>query len=66
MIGTDIIILLNTLKKNANGPSINYVIREEVQKMAIWGNFQGLTGVKRGGRGAKKLENLGDLILDGP
>ena len=30
--------------------------------MAIWGDLQGLTGVTRGGRGVKKLENWGDVI----
>ena len=30
--------------------------------MAIWGDFQGITGVTRGGRGVKKLENWGDVI----
>ena len=30
--------------------------------MAIWGDFQGLTGVTGGGRGVKKLENWGDVI----
>ena len=30
--------------------------------MAIWGDFQGLTGVTGGGRGVKKLENWGDII----
>ena len=30
--------------------------------MAIWGDFQGLTGVTGGGRGVKKLENRGDVI----
>ena len=33
-----------------------------VQKMAIWGDFQGLIGVTGGGRGVKKLENWGDVI----
>ena len=28
----------------------------------IWGDFQGITGVTRGGRGVKKLENWGDVI----
>ena len=30
--------------------------------MAIWGDFQGLTRVTRGGRGLKELENWGDVI----
>ena len=30
--------------------------------MEIWGDFQGLTGVTRGGRGVKKLGNWGDVI----
>ena len=30
--------------------------------MAIWGGFQGLTGVTGGGRGVKKLKNWGDVI----
>ena len=30
--------------------------------MAIWGDFQGLSGMTRGGRGVKNLENLGDVI----
>ena len=30
--------------------------------MEIWGDFQGITGVTRGGRGVKKLENWGDVI----
>ena len=30
--------------------------------MVIWGDFQGLNGVTRGGRGVKKLENWGDVI----
>ena len=30
--------------------------------MAIWGDFQGLTGVTGGGRGVKKSENWGDVI----
>ena len=33
-----------------------------VQRMAIWGDFQGLTGVTGGGRGVKKLENWDDVI----
>ena len=36
--------------------------REGVQKVAIWGDFQGITGVTRGGRGVKKLEKWGDVI----
>ena len=34
--------------------------------MAIWGDFQGITGVTRGGRGVKKLENWGDVIYGCP
>ena len=30
--------------------------------MAIWGDFQGLTGVTGGGRGVKKMANWGDVI----
>ena len=30
--------------------------------MKIWGDFQGITGVTRGGRGVQKLENWGDVI----
>ena len=30
--------------------------------MAIWGDFQGLTGVAGGGRGVKNSENWGDVI----
>ena len=30
--------------------------------MAIWGDFQGIIGVTRGGRGIKKLEKWGDVI----
>ena len=30
--------------------------------MAIWGDFQGITGVKRGERVVKKMENWGDVI----
>ena len=33
-----------------------------VKKMAIWGDFQGIAGVTRGGRGVKSLENWGDFI----
>ena len=33
-----------------------------VQKLAIWGDFQGITGVTRGGRGVQKLENWDDVI----
>ena len=33
-----------------------------VQKMAIWGDFQGLIGETRGGRRVKKLENWSDVI----
>ena len=36
--------------------------REGGKKTAIWGDFQGLTGVTRGGRGVKFLENWGDVI----
>ena len=36
--------------------------RKGVQKMAIWGEFQGLTGETRGGIGVKKLENCVDVI----
>ena len=36
--------------------------REGGTKMAIWGDFQGLTGVIGGGRGVKKLENWVDVI----
>ena len=36
--------------------------REGSTKMAIWGDFQGLNGVTRGGRGVEKLENWGDVI----
>ena len=30
--------------------------------MTIWGDFQGLTGVTREGKGVKKFGNLGDVI----
>ena len=30
--------------------------------MAIWGDFQGITGVTRGGRGVEKMKNWGDVI----
>ena len=33
---------------------------EGVRKLTIWGNFQGISEMKRGGRGVKKLENWGD------
>ena len=32
--------------------------------MVIWGDFQGITGVTRGGRGVNKLENWGDVIYE--
>ena len=35
-----------------------------VQKLAIWGDFQGISGVTRGGRGVKKFENWGDVIYE--
>ena len=37
---------------------------EGVQKMAVWGDFQGLTKVTRGGRVDKELENWGDVIYE--
>ena len=37
-----------------------------VQKMVIWGDFQGITGVTRGGLGVKKLEYWMTSFLDGP
>ena len=33
-----------------------------VQKLVIWGDFQGIIGVTRGGRGVKNFENWGDVI----
>ena len=51
---------------STKGSSINDVTSEGmgggVQKLVIWGDFQGMTGVTRGGRGVKKLENWGDVI----
>ena len=38
--------------------------REGVQKMAIWGDFQGLTGVTRGGRGSWTFRMVS--FMDGP
>ena len=33
--------------------------KEGVQKMALWGDFQGLTGMTRGKRGGQKIGKLG-------
>ena len=38
------------------------VNQEGAQKMTILGSFQVLTGVQRGGKGVKKLENFGGVI----
>ena len=47
------------MKNEVSGLAFNLMT---VQKMAIWDDFQGLTGVTRRGRGVKKLENCGDVI----
>ena len=40
--------------------------REGVEKILIWDDFQGLTGVTGGGRGVKKLEIGVTSFMDGP
>ena len=39
---------------------------EGVQKIAIWGDFQGLTGVTRGGLGSKNWKIGVTSFMDGP
>ena len=38
----------------------------EVQKMSIWGDFKGLTEVKKGGRGSKNWKIGMTSFMDGP
>ena len=38
----------------------------EVQKLGIWGDFQGITGVTSGGRGSKNWKNGVTSFMDDP
>ena len=52
---------------STKGSSINDVTSEGkgggVQKLVIWGDFQGITGVTRGGRGVKNFQTRGSELL---
>ena len=57
---------INMLHKGPSGNDIIPLGGREVQEMAIWGDFKGLTGVTRGGRGVKNLEIGVTSFMDGP